>query len=87
MLGVLRPTPLAAELGGGQGHLALGLVALAAYVAAIALLDWRIRRSGRAGQGAVTVATAADIVLGFTFVFLVTPPGYYARALILAVAR
>src|SRR5215208_1088563 len=84
MAGVLRPTPIADAAGGPPGHLALALVALAAYVMAIASLDWRVRRAGRAGRGAVTATTAADVLLGFTVVFLVTPPAYYARALILA---
>jgi diguanylate cyclase (GGDEF)-like protein len=84
MAGVLRPAPIADAFGGTRGHLAFALVALAAYITAIALLDWWVRRAGRAGRGAVTATTAVDVLLGFTVVFLVTPPAYYARALILA---
>src|SRR5829696_6382262 len=49
MAGILRPTPIANALGGARGPPALALVAIAAYITAIALLDWWVRRAERAG--------------------------------------
>jgi diguanylate cyclase (GGDEF)-like protein len=84
VLGALRPTAVGGPPGTGPARSVLALAATAAYAGAIALLAWRARRSGRAGFGAVAAVTAADALVGLAIFFLVVPPEYYARVLVLA---
>jgi diguanylate cyclase (GGDEF)-like protein len=84
MAGVLGSSPVVGALGGVRAHVSLGLAAVAAYVGTIAVLDRRVRRSGRAGRGAIATVAAADVLAGVAVVLLVTPPQYYERSLLLA---
>jgi diguanylate cyclase (GGDEF)-like protein len=84
MAGVLRPSSVLSAFGGARAHVAFGLGAVALYMAAIALLDLRLRRSGRAGRGVVAAVAVADVLVASAVVLLVTPPQYYERALVVA---
>jgi diguanylate cyclase (GGDEF)-like protein len=58
---------------------------LVAYLAAHRLLQWHLRRAGRAGNGLAIAALASDMLVLFSIVALVTPPEHYDRSLIVAV--
>ena len=61
----------------------LGL--LVAYLVAHRVLQWHLRRAGRAGHTLVIAAIASDLIVLFSISALVTPPEHYDRALIVAV--
>jgi diguanylate cyclase (GGDEF)-like protein len=83
-LGVLPESPVVAvTIGASRAQALLGILA-ALYVAFVLVLHRRLSSSRRAGVGATTAVMLADLLVLFGCVFLITSPGEYERALILA---
>jgi diguanylate cyclase (GGDEF)-like protein len=70
----------------GQRTLLLATIPLVvAYLLfQLGVMAW-VRRTGRAGNGTVIAVIAADLIVLFAGVLLVTPPEHYGRALIISI--
>jgi diguanylate cyclase (GGDEF)-like protein len=59
--------------------------AVLAYVAFVAAVSSRLRRTGRATRGTLNAVLVTDYALIFTVLMLATPPAHYARGLLLGI--
>jgi diguanylate cyclase (GGDEF)-like protein len=82
---VLSSDSLFAERLGSRPLLLAVLGVLLAYLVFHRAMAFLLRRSGRAGLGAVLATVASDIIAVFTVIALITPPEHFDRALIISI--
>jgi len=83
--GVIRADSVLASQVGSSQSLAIAAIAVAAYLGFNEIITRRIARIGRASRRMLHTVLVADYVLIFTVLLAATPPGEYARGLILAI--
>jgi diguanylate cyclase (GGDEF)-like protein len=82
--GVLSADSVVAQSIGVHPALLFGAAIVIGYLVFVEAMLAMVRRRGSAGRDAPIVAAAADMALLFGFVYVVTPPPEYTRALIVA---